>query len=139
MYIAMVFEVTVTMSRLKFATLILLAGALFIAGFGAFALRYSHAAAWRVPADQRPWVDRTLDAAAAFSNRTREDFRRTTRPRLWRSPDRICVILASHRAGGGGSYHACFEPKNGHLIEEREYGEPLGPARFADPLWERVW
>jgi hypothetical protein len=62
--------------------LALLVFALLLAIGGVFALRYSHAVARRVPADQRPWVERTLDIAAAGSNRTREDIRRMTRPRL---------------------------------------------------------
>lgn len=127
------------MSRTKLAALILPACALLLAAFGAFALRYSHAAAWSVPADEQPWVERTLDVAAAGSGRTREDFRRTTRPRLRNRPGQICVTLASHRSDGGGTYQVCFDRSNGQVVEEREYGPVFGPTRIADPLWELVW
>ncbi|HYI39442.1 MAG TPA: hypothetical protein VE053_03900 [Allosphingosinicella sp.] len=127
------------MPGVRRTTGILLACALLLAAFGIFALCFSHAAAWRLPAEDRPWVERTLDVAAAGTNTTREDVRRTTRPRLWHGSDRLCVILATHRSDGGGNYQACFDRKNGHLIEERLDGSSFGPSRIADPLWELVW
>lgn len=123
----------------KLTALILLAPALLLAALGVFALGYSHAAAWRLSADERPWVERTLDVASAGSSRSREEYRRTTRPRLVHRPGRICVILATHRSDGGGSYQVCFDRRNGHVVEEREYGSSFGPVRLADPLWRLVW
>jgi hypothetical protein len=55
------------MRKTKPAALAVPAFALLIAAFGIYALRFSHAAAWRLPAEDRPWVERTLDAAAAVS------------------------------------------------------------------------
>jgi hypothetical protein len=127
------------MSRLKLAALILPSCALLLAALATFALRYSHAAAWRLPADRRDWVERTLDVAAAGSGRTREELRLTTRPRLWICPGQICVTLATHRSDGGGSYQVCFDRSDGQVVEEREYGSSFGPTRLADPLWELVW
>ena len=127
------------MSRLKPAVLTLLTCALLLAALGTFALRYSHAAAWRLPPDQRPWVERTLDVAAAGSGRTREAVRQTTRPRLSHRPGEICVTLATHHSHGDGSYQVCFDRSNGRVVEERLYGSSFGPMRLADPLWELVW
>jgi hypothetical protein len=128
------------MPRLKRPAILLATASLILAAAsGLFAVEYSHAAAWRLAPEERLWVDRTLDVAAAGTNSTREEVRRTTRPRLRHDADRLCVILATHRADGGGSYQACFDRKNGQLIEERLYGSSFGPARMADPLWELVW
>ena len=127
------------MGGMKPAAAILLACALLVAGVGLFARSYSHAAAWRVPAEQRQWVERTLAVAAAGSNGNREDVRRTTRPRLWNRPGQTCVTLITHRADGGGSYQACYDRTNGHLVEEREYGPCLCPEPVTDRLWELVW
>jgi hypothetical protein len=124
---------------MKPATWVLLACALLLAPFGAFALRFSHAAAWRLRADQRPWVERTLDVAAAGSNGTREDWRRTTRPHLWHGPGRLCVILRTHRKYPDGSYQVCFDRKKGDVVEERYFGSSFGSSPIADPLWELVW
>lgn len=127
------------MSSIKSVAGIFLCCALLLAALGAFALRYGHAAAWRLLPDQRPWVERTLDIAAAGTGITREELRRTTRPRLWHGSDRLCVVLATHRSDGGGSYQACFDRRNGHVVEERLYGPSFGPSRVADRFWERVW
>lgn len=127
------------MSRMKLAALILLTCTLLLAAVGTFASRYSHAAAWRVSAGQRPWVERTLDVAAAGSGRTREDWRRTTRPRLWHRPGQLCVILRSHRHDIDGSYRVCFDRKTGQSLEERYFGHALGRSPMADPLWKLVW
>jgi hypothetical protein len=127
------------MSRLKLAASTLLACALLLAALAAFALRFSHSAAWRLPVEQWPWVERTLGVAAAGSGRTREEFRRTTRPRLWNRRGEICVALRSHRKHGDGSYQACFDRRSGHLVEERSHGSSFGPTPLADPLWELVW
>jgi hypothetical protein len=127
------------MRKTKPAALAVPAFALLIAAFGIYALRFSHAAAWRLPAEDRPWVDRTLDAAAAVSGRTREELRRTTRPRLWNRPGQVCVMLRSHRKHGDGSYSACFDRRTGDVVEERELGSSFGPRPIADPLWELIW
>ena len=103
-----------------------------------FHLALQHDAACE-SADERALVERTLAAAEAGTSRTREDFRRTTRPRLWHRPGQICVILAPHRSDGGGSYQACFDRSNGNLVEEREHGISFGPTRIGDTLWELVW
>ncbi|HEV2748467.1 MAG TPA: hypothetical protein VGW34_14370 [Allosphingosinicella sp.] len=127
------------MSREKLAASILLVFALLLVAAGVFALRYGHAAAWRVPANQLPWVERTLAVAAAGSGTPRERIRRTTRPRLWHRRGQICVTLATHRADGGGSYQACYDRRNGQLVEEREYGPCLCAEPLTDRLWELVW
>lgn len=127
------------MSKAKPALWILLACAMLLAALGLLSLHYGHAAAWRLPADQRLWVERTLDIAAAGTNGTREGWRRATRPRLWSRPDRLCVILRSHRKHPDGSYQVCFDRKTGRSVEERLYGPTFGSSQMADPLWELVW
>ena len=123
----------------KSVALIALVCTLAVAVAGLSALRYGHAAAWRLPADRQLWVERTLAVAAAGSGRTVEEFRRSTRPRLWHRPDQICVTLATHRSDGGGSYQACYDRRNNHLVEEREYGPCLCAEPLTDRLWELVW
>jgi hypothetical protein len=119
---------------------ILLACALALAAAAClYALRYSHAAAWRLSAAERAWVERTLDVAVASAGRTREEFRRTTRPRLWRHSGRLCVLLATHHRHADGSFRACYDERDGRLVEEREYGPTFGSTPLTDPLWELVW
>ena len=118
---------------------IALACALALAAAGLYALRYSHAAAWRLPADERLWVERTLAVAAASSGRTAEEVRRTTRPRLWRHSGRLCVLLATHYRYADGSFRACYDERDGRVVEEREYGSTFGSTPLTDPLWELVW
>jgi len=64
---------------------------------GLFHLRFSHAAAWRLSAEERPYVDRAVAGAARELRTSPEDIRRTTRPFVRRHPDRVCVRL---RTGG---------------------------------------
>lgn len=128
------------MRRLKRPAIALaLALALALAASALFALRYSHAAAWRLSDEERVWVERTLAAATEMSGTTREELERTTRPRLWNRPGELCVSLLTHRSDGGGSHQACFDRESGHLVEQREYGGCLCAEPLTDPLWALVW
>lgn len=120
---------------------IALAGALLLvaAAFALFHLRYSHAAAWRLAPRDRPWVERTLAAAESLSGRSRDELMRTRRPRLWHRPGRTCVSLVTHRRNGDGSYHACFDARDGRLVEQRDDLCTFGLTPLTDRLWKMVW
>lgn len=128
------------MPRLKRPVVILAAACLVLAAaFAVFQLRYSHAAAWRLAAEERIWVDRALAAATGGPGRTRDDFERTTRPILWHPPGQTCVGLMSHRRYADGSYIACFDDKGPRPVSEREIGSTFGRQPLTDPLWALIW
>jgi hypothetical protein len=124
-------------------TIALAAGALLFAALLVFHLRYSHAAAWRVPAAQRPFVDRAVTAAAADSGRTEQEIRRTTRPFVHRHMDQVCVMLRSSWVWGDGSGEVCADARDGRLVSRRLSGPTFGSPslwhRFKDRFWAMVW
>ena len=100
---------------------------------------YRHSAAWRVPPEHQPHVDRALAGAAEMLGVSSEDYRRITRPRVERDRLRTCVTLATYRSDRGGSYMRCHDNRTGAVILERGLGIPFG----AEGLWDRfghlVW
>ena len=92
-----------------------------------------HAAAWRVPPEDKSYVDRALTAGFAAFGMSREEYRGVTRPTVDRNEARTCVALATHRTDGGGSYIGCYDSQTGASISERAIGYSFGAER----LWDR--
>lgn len=124
--------------RIVIATAIAVALAL-----GVFHLRYSHAAAWRLPAEDRPYVDRAVTGAALEFRTSPEDIRRTTRPFVRQLPDRVCVLLRTSGTWADGSYEACHARRGGRLLSTRSvvstFGDPSLLRRLEDLFWSLIW
>jgi hypothetical protein len=100
---------------------------------------FSHAAAWRVAAADRPWVERAVRGGAEAFGTSPEEYRAHTRPRVWRVAGQVCVALRSATHDDGGSYVACFAERDGRLVSERALGRGLGAGRLLDAVWAWVW
>jgi hypothetical protein len=123
---------------------IVIASALAVAlALAVFHLRYSHAAAWRLPAGERPYVDRAVAAAAREFRTSPEDIRRTTRPFVRQLPDRVCVRLRTGGTWPDGSYEACHARRDGRLLSTRSMGPTFGNQsllhRLKDLFWSLFW
>jgi hypothetical protein len=100
---------------------------------------YRHAVAWRVPAEDQPFVDQALASGALAFGATPEEYIRVTRPRIDRDGFRTCVTLATHRSDGGGSYIGCYDNRNGSFLSDRIKGMPFGAERLWDRFGHWVW
>lgn len=110
---------------------------------GVFQLRYSHSAAWRVTAKDRPFVERAVNAAAADLRATPDEIRSTTRPIVWQHPYQVCVTLRTSSVWPDGTYEACHSRQSGELLSTRLSGSTFGAPslwhRAKDWFWALIW
>ena len=100
---------------------------------------FRHAAAWQVPAERGPYVDRALtDGAAAFGT-TREQYRRITRPRVHQGQHQTCVTLATNFSDGDGSFRGCYDRQTGAFISSRAQGFSFRGGRLWDYVGPWLW
>lgn len=102
-----------------------LALSLLLAALLAYAFLWPRAAWLFVSARDRPVVERALaGAASSFSDMGPEDWRWTARPAVIRSAGRVCVLIVAWRGTafhGRSGYKACYDERNGEVIEERAW------------------
>ena len=123
------------MKRLNRSILIaVMACTIAVSALAIFQLRYSHAAAWRLSADDQAHVTRALAAAEADMPMTRDEIQLTTRPFVRRYPDHVCVTLRTATVRPDGTYEACFARATGEFVSSRLSGPSFG----GPPLWDRV-
>jgi hypothetical protein len=121
------------MGRIR-TVMVAAAAALLAAALVPVAMREAQAASWRVPADQRPYVERALGEATAIFNMSPAAYRRLASPSVERRCGRTGVALASHDRGGGGSYFACYDDRSRRKLSERAVGCSFGATPLADRL-----
>jgi hypothetical protein len=123
---------------MKRRTITIAACLLGVAALVAVAGPFSHEAAWRVAAADRPWVERTVRSGAGEFRMSPEEFRAHTRPRVRRGAGRVCVWLRSRRRDEG-SYEACYLEQDGRVIWELTIGPTFGATRWWDRVWPWIW
>ena len=125
------------MSRLRRTGAFLLA-AILLASLVPLSQPYRHAAAWRNPPENMPYVDRALTRAAAVHGTSREAYRRMTRPHVDQDRRQICVTLATHLKDEG-SYRGCYDSRTGAFISEQVTGYSFRGERLWDRLGPWLW
>lgn len=125
------------MSRLR-RTGVLVVSSILLAGVIPLSQPFRHAAAWRMPPEHTPYVDRALTRAAAAHGSSREAYRRMTRPRVDQDQRQTCVTLATHLKDEGG-YRGCYDSQTGAIISEQAPGYSFRAERLWDRLGPWLW
>lgn len=74
---------------------------------------------WQLDPKYRPIAQHTLAAAAKMFGTTPARQKALTYPVVSHRQDSTCIQLRTWRRDGAGTYSACYDDSDGHVVEER--------------------